>query len=133
MSPVRIQRQRTKGWRAPLCSCGCGKPAIYVGRPGAWGNPYRPVRLADRSWVAEDDNGEQNPGDGPIGNGFWPTREDAIGDCLRLFVEVEIGYGLLNLPMIRTELAGHDLMCWCPLDQPCHADVLLDLAAGKEL
>ena len=25
------------------------------------------------------------------------------------------------------ELAGHDLACACPLDQPCHADVLLDL------
>ncbi|SII07108.1 Uncharacterised protein [Mycobacteroides abscessus subsp. abscessus] len=29
-----------------------------------------------------------------------------------------------------TELAGHDLACWCPLDQPCHADVLLELANG---
>ena len=26
------------------------------------------------------------------------------------------------------ELRGKDLMCWCPLDQPCHADVLLELA-----
>lgn len=26
------------------------------------------------------------------------------------------------------ELAGLDLACWCPLDQPCHADVLLRLA-----
>lgn len=26
------------------------------------------------------------------------------------------------------ELRGHDLGCWCPLDQPCHADVLLELA-----
>jgi hypothetical protein len=25
-------------------------------------------------------------------------------------------------------LSGHDLVCWCPLDQPCHADVLLELA-----
>lgn len=25
-------------------------------------------------------------------------------------------------------LHGHDLACWCPLDQPCHADVLLRLA-----
>lgn len=25
-------------------------------------------------------------------------------------------------------LRGHDLACWCPLDQPCHADVLLDYA-----
>jgi hypothetical protein len=26
------------------------------------------------------------------------------------------------------ELAGHDLMCFCPLDQPCHAETLLALA-----
>lgn len=26
------------------------------------------------------------------------------------------------------ELRGRDLACWCPLDQPCHADVLLELA-----
>jgi len=26
------------------------------------------------------------------------------------------------------ELRGKDLVCWCPLDQPCHADILLDLA-----
>jgi hypothetical protein len=25
------------------------------------------------------------------------------------------------------ELAGRDLVCWCPLDAPCHADVLLEL------
>ena len=23
------------------------------------------------------------------------------------------------------ELRGKDLACWCPLDKPCHADVLL--------
>jgi hypothetical protein len=26
------------------------------------------------------------------------------------------------------ELRGKNLACWCPLDQPCHADVLLELA-----
>jgi hypothetical protein len=26
------------------------------------------------------------------------------------------------------ELRGRDLCCWCPLDQPCHADVLLQEA-----
>lgn len=26
------------------------------------------------------------------------------------------------------KLRGKDLICWCPLDQPCHADVLLRLA-----
>jgi len=30
-------------------------------------------------------------------------------------------------------LRGKDLACWCPLDQPCHADVLLELANEKEV
>jgi hypothetical protein len=25
-------------------------------------------------------------------------------------------------------LRGKNLACWCPLDKPCHADVLLELA-----
>lgn len=33
---------------------------------------------------------------------------------------------------IRNELAGFDLACWCPLDQPCHADVLLEIANRGE-
>ena len=31
--PIRIQRQRTKGWKMP-------PNTIYVGRPTKWGNPY---------------------------------------------------------------------------------------------
>ncbi|QXC63548.1 DUF4326 domain-containing protein [Aquihabitans sp. G128] len=30
----------------------------------------------------------------------------------------------------RAELAGVDLACYCPLDGPCHADVLLRVANG---
>ena len=33
MTPVRIQRKRTRGWRMP-------EGAVYVGRPTLWGNPY---------------------------------------------------------------------------------------------
>jgi len=29
---------------------------------------------------------------------------------------------------IKAELRGKDLACWCPLDEPCHADVLLKIA-----
>lgn len=32
----------------------------------------------------------------------------------------------------RTELAGHDLACWCDLDLPCHRSVWLRVAAGGE-
>ena len=34
------------------------------------------------------------------------------------------------LDLVRQELRGRDLACWCPHDQPCHADVLL-LAANE--
>ena len=29
---------------------------------------------------------------------------------------------------LQRDLAGKDLACWCTLGQPCHADVLLELA-----
>ena len=29
---------------------------------------------------------------------------------------------------VRRELRGRDLACYCPLDGPCHADVLLKIA-----
>jgi Domain of unknown function (DUF4326) len=29
---------------------------------------------------------------------------------------------------LRFHLHGRDLACWCALDQPCHADVLLEIA-----
>lgn len=35
-----------------------------------------------------------------------------------------VAIGARNL----NELRGQDLACWCPLDQACHADVLLEIA-----
>ncbi len=32
-----------------------------------------------------------------------------------------------------TVLRGHDLACWCPLSEPCHADVLLRLVNGCQV
>jgi hypothetical protein len=31
---------------------------------------------------------------------------------------------------IRASLRGKNLACWCLLDGPCHADVLLEIANG---
>jgi len=31
---------------------------------------------------------------------------------------------------VKRELRGRDLACYCPLDEPCHADVLLQVANG---
>lgn len=36
--------------------------------------------------------------------------------------------GLVTVDDIRRELRGRNLACWCPLDRPCHADALLEIA-----
>ena len=41
----------------------------------------------------------------------------------RLWLELKIGCGLDLSP-----LRGKNLACFCPLDQACHADVLLEFA-----
>lgn len=105
--PVRIQRQRVKGWKAP-------KGAVYVGRGSIWGNPFRIGDMWARRRMAA--------GGGQRSSGPIPDAAEAVR-LYRRFTARETSL-LLFLPQLR----GKDLMCWCPLDQPCHADVLLKLA-----
>jgi Domain of unknown function (DUF4326) len=44
-------------------------------------------------------------------------REDLLAGRLSVTVED-----------VKRELRGCDLACYCPLDEPCHADVLLTVA-----
>jgi len=79
---------------------------IYVGRPTKWGNP----------WI--------------VGNGY------SAAEIVALYQAWMTGwYGSTKLPPLPnpTELRGKDLACWCPLGQPCHADVLLELANREDL
>lgn len=109
--PVRVQLQRTRGWRKP-------ENTVVVARPSRWGNPFRVVPVGDR-WQVQ---------------GFgrtWTrlaTEAEATEHAVALFrsswqlPRIYHGDAPLNL------LSGKNLACWCPLDQPCHADVLLELA-----
>lgn len=124
----RIRRQRTNGWRMP-------EGAIYVGRPSTWGNPYLAgenrvgfvVRSACRRlgrpipWTTMTSGGQRHSGQGvaPI----RLSRDEAIA-CYRADLEAIVAAD----PTYLAQLRGRDLACWCPLDQPCHADVLLELA-----
>ena len=90
MTPRRIQRKRTKGWRMP-------PGTVVVSRPSKWGNPYL-VRDARH----------------------FRTAEEAV-DCYREALP-------RRLDLDVAELRGKNLACWCSLDKPCHADVLLELA-----
>lgn len=100
--------------------------AVYVGRPSVWANPYRVM---------------PNPGGGPFSkwlvevpeaHGFLEceTRWKAHLEAVRLYQDRWIK--LADLDALRSELEGHDLVCWCPRDMPCHAEVLLDLANPGE-
>lgn len=51
-------------------------------------------------------------------------REWLVGCLLSFELTVERDEILKRIK----ELRGKNLACWCPPDQPCHADVLLELA-----
>lgn len=78
-----------------------------VARPTRMGNPYK------------------------IGDQGVPDAATAV----RLFEEWITGDSI-SARMTRGEaqatIRGFDLACYCPLDQPCHADVLLKIANVKE-
>lgn len=74
--------------------------AVYVGRPTKWGNPFR-----------IGDAGE---------NELPMSREETIDRYKR--------YIKRRVDLDPRELHGKDLACWCALNVPCHADVLLKLA-----
>jgi hypothetical protein len=105
--PRRVQLSRKKGWRMP-------ENTVKVTRPGPWGNPFV---------VSE----KIAPGKGA--GGFYtavPTALDAV-ECFRTMLLYPGEYAdALNKAI--PELRGKNLACWCKLDQPCHADVLLELA-----
>lgn len=108
--PKRVRvTWRTKGGRKPA-------GVVCVGRPSLMGNPYR------------------------VG-----VHGDAA-ECVRLYRlamtlqcqqwldhlhrhaidELSMTLARKTVPTLR----GKDLACWCPIGQPCHADVLLELANG---
>lgn len=109
--PRRIQRSRARGWRMPA-------GAVYVGRPTIWGNPFV---------IGELDGGWSAPASAEAEGPFHRVKDAA--DAVRLYRQ-----HLMDDPTsgeMLQALRGKDLVCWCPPDQPCHADVLLELANAE--
>ena len=66
----------------------------------------------------------------PWGNPFAVTGKHSTAGAVEKFREYLEGQ-LRKSPQVRASLnylRGKNLSCWCPLDQVCHADVLLELA-----
>jgi hypothetical protein len=63
---------------------------------------------------------------GRWGNPF-DVREHGRDEAVQLHREWLLAQPDL-VSQVRAELAGWHLACWCPLDQPCHADTLVEVA-----
>ncbi|MEM6381125.1 MAG: DUF4326 domain-containing protein [Pseudomonadota bacterium] len=111
--PIRVQRQRTKGWEMP-------PNTIYVGRPTRWANFYRVGQPMCRETILRWGHSLRD-----FKNLDYCCTDAA--DAVRRFTAV-LGFDEAIWPQLKAELGGKNLACWCALDQPCHADVLLKIA-----
>jgi hypothetical protein len=115
LTPSRIQRRRTKGWRTP-------DNTVIVTRPSRYGNPFTLAMAYELGYAQHGDVEQARKAvvgafeDWLRGNRLmWQSEE---GDRARQQI-------LDGLPALR----GKNLACYCPEGASCHADVLLALAA----
>lgn len=105
--PERVRLSRAKGWKMP-------PNTVKVDRATSWGNP------------------------------FVVGKHGTAAECVDLYRKLAAGFICLstdniqeqqnaraNMITARTDLRGRNLACWCALDKPCHADVLLEIANGS--
>lgn len=148
--PERVQLRRTRGWKMP-------PNTVSVARPTRWGNPWAVgsghVQVSGEmrarsagNYGKPYDSQEVLWYDLPLPGGL--TAEQAVylyrEDLLRqvrpeplpewwgpeAIASEEADNAETRAAMVAAleTLRGKNLACWCPLGQPCHADVLLELA-----
>jgi len=98
--PRRLRLSRKKGFDLQAESKRLnGLPATVVSRPARWSNPWR-IGATEAGVLIDRAKALRRY------RTFIRGKEDAI----------------------RRELHGKNLACWCALDVPCHADILLAIA-----
>lgn len=137
MRPHRIRLSRKRGWRMPA-------DTVKVDRSTKWGNPFD-FRRSEFCWAAlsfgcrGDAAGRQEASvrafrdwiDPPKGRQtlMMERQPKMVGPGGEVPLGPLIKAGAApSRQAIRDALRGKHLACWCQLDGPCHADVLLELA-----
>ena len=92
----------------------------YVGKTTKWATPYLVHQLFDGTWGVVDHRDTSH----------WyakglPSKREAQETAVALYKENFSGDP-------RFELGGKHLVCDCELDEPCHADVLLEIVNGGQ-
>ena len=96
--PQRVQLKRSAGWKMPANT-------VKVDRTTRWGNPFTIAECGSAA-IAVAQHGRWMRGEIGAPGGAEPPPRDAL----------------------RAALGGRNLACWCALNGPCHADLLLMLA-----
>lgn len=120
--PIRLQLSRKTGFNLQAVSRATnGLPAVNVARPGRWGNPFTRDAAIESEYATEAtwpsfvvECFRDWLGPSQSGRNWW---QGPLSDRRRKAI-------LEGLP----ELRGKNLACWCRPGDPCHADVLLELA-----
>lgn len=114
VKPVRIQRSRKRKQVSPN-----GLPIVYVGRPTKFGNPFKIWDEVSSNMLSLLDRGDfifYHEGR-PICSSF---------EAVELFEKYALTDEFKEL--VKTELKGKNLSCWCRVTDICHADTLLKIA-----
>lgn len=119
-TPKRIQRKRAKGWRMP-------PNTVSVTRPGKWGNPFIVGEYASEIGLPKAFVGGL-----PCGFPYWTSSRPRPGltlitdsaDAVRRYRDYLTKWPKRSI----VELRGKNLACYCAPGDPCHADVLLEIA-----
>lgn len=151
-TPVRIQRKRTKGWKMPEGAIYVGRPTVWgnpfhiqsdwllwagvaLGFKGDLAGRRAAAVAFYRWWLTGD-----RPSARPIQPGGEMAFEDRkTGETFEVSADAHVrgmsaGFaGLYVMPTLPDRpslnaLRGKHLACFCNIDEPCHADVLLEIA-----
>lgn len=121
--PVRLKLSRTRGFRLQeLSKATNGLPAAKVDRSTNWGNPWIVGERVDMrrarlwGWTIS-----------PAGRKHVCKSQT---EAYRRFTHALMWDSAIH-DHVRKELGGRNLACWCELDEPCHAEIILWLANSK--
>ncbi len=120
-TPRRIQLSRAKGWRMP-------ENTVKVDRATGFGNPFPVSKAREIHAGGIRTRWAVGSWSGPA---MWfvddkQQAQEMSAKAFRAWLDQPPQSGLKQRAVMQ--LRGKNLACWCALDQPCHADVLLEMA-----
>jgi hypothetical protein len=153
--PLRIQLKRTKGFNLQGESRKLNDlPAVNCSRMGKWGNPFKIYEVNDdylgKTYYVYNGKSKKGLTNIVFSELYFKNKERINADLFEITDDkreaVKISIELfekmimkndkklnptlqdITSKMIKKELKGKNLACFCKLNEPCHCDILLKIA-----